>query len=109
MRRQLDSLLIGDIILIAVRVQNVIDRPSIMQVPTGEIRPGFVVAQDELLILITLLILWATVGRWMYNDARSHESSWAWQWGFGTPLTVLAGLDVMLLVIVIYLLLRGSA
>jgi len=61
-----------------------------------------------MLIFIALLILWATVGRWMYNDAKSRESYWAWQWGFGTPLAVLAGLDVMLLVNVIYLLLRDS-
>ena len=84
------------------------DRPSIMQVTTYEILPGVVIAQDELLILIALLILWATIGRWMYNDAKSRESSWAWQWGFGTPLAVIAGLDVMLLVIVICLLLRKS-
>lgn len=84
------------------------DRPSIMQVTTYEILPGVVIAQDELLIFIALLILWATVGRWMYNDAKSRGSKWAWQWGFGTPLTVGAGLDVMLLVIVIYLLLRDS-
>ena len=79
-----------------------------MQVTTYEILPGVVVAQDELLIFVALLILWATVGRWIYNDAKSRESRWAWQWGFGTPLTVIAGLDIMLLVIVIYLLLHNS-
>lgn len=83
-------------------------RLSIMQVTTHEILPGVVIAQDELLIFIALLILWATIGRWMYHDAKSRESSWAWQWGFGTPLTVIAGLDIMLLVVVIYLLLRKS-
>jgi len=82
--------------------------PSIIQITTYEILPGVVVAQNELLVLIALLFLWATVGRWMYRDAQSRESKWAWQWGFGTPLTVIVGLDVMLLVIVIYLLLRDS-
>lgn len=79
-----------------------------MQVTTYEILPGVVVAQDELVIFVALLMLWATIGRWIYKDAKSRESAWAWQWGFGTPLTVIAGLDVMLLVVIIYLLLRNS-
>ncbi|SDY83148.1 hypothetical protein SAMN05216564_11139 [Halopenitus persicus] len=60
------------------------------------------------LVLLGLAILYATVGRWIYADARNRGSEWAWQWGFGTPLTVFLGVDVFLLVIVIYLLLRAS-
>ncbi|MFC5134435.1 MULTISPECIES: hypothetical protein [Haloferacaceae] len=82
--------------------------PSLTQIPTYEILPGVVVARDELWLLVALLILWATVGRWLYRDAKARGSEWAWQWGFGTPLTVVAGIDVMLLVVVIYLLLRDS-
>lgn len=69
---------------------------------------GGVVAINELLLLAALLVLWATLGRWMYTDATERGSEWAWQWGFGTPLTVVAGLEVLLLVVVIYLLLRES-
>ncbi|WP_177167490.1 hypothetical protein [Halopenitus malekzadehii] len=61
------------------------------------------------LVLLGLAALYATVGRWIYVDARERGSEWAWQWGFGTPLTVFLGIDVFLLVIVIYLLLRASA
>ncbi|GAA0518032.1 hypothetical protein SAMN04488066_1195 [Halorubrum aquaticum] len=85
-----------------------LESPSIVQVTTYEILPGVVVARDELWLLLALLVLWATLGRWLYRDATSHGSEWAWQWGFGTPLAVIAGLDVMLLVVVIYLLLRDS-
>ncbi len=60
------------------------------------------------LVLLGLVVLYATVGRWIYADARERGSEWAWQWGFGTPLTVFLGIDVFLLVIVIYLLLRAS-
>ncbi len=59
--------------------------------------------------LLGLAILYVTVGRWLYVDARDRGSEWSWQWGFGTPLTVFLGIDVFLLVIVIYLLLRASA
>lgn len=85
-----------------------LDPPSTAQVTTYEILPGVVVARDELWLLFALVVLWATVGRWLYRDARSRGNEWAWQWGFGTPLTVVAGIDVMLLVVVIYLLLRDS-
>ncbi|ELZ35715.1 hypothetical protein [Halorubrum tebenquichense] len=82
--------------------------PSVAQIPTYQFPPGVTVARDELLLLAALLVLWATLGRWVYKDAKDRGSEWAWQWGFGTPLAVIAGLDVMLLVVVIYLLLRNS-
>ncbi|WP_096392961.1 hypothetical protein [Halorubrum trapanicum] len=81
--------------------------PSVAQLPTYRIW-GATVVQDELFMLAVLLVLWATLGRWIYKDATARDNDWAWQWGFGTPLTVIAGLDVMLLVVVIYLLLRNS-
>ncbi|EMA68182.1 hypothetical protein C461_06359 [Halorubrum aidingense JCM 13560] len=81
--------------------------PSLAQLPTYRLW-GVTVARDELFLLAALLALWATLGRWIYNDAEDRNSGWAWQWGFGTPLTVIAGLEVMLLVVVIYLLLRDS-
>ncbi|GAB7008275.1 hypothetical protein [Halorubrum trueperi] len=81
--------------------------PSIAQIPTFRFA-GATVAYDEVYLLVVLLVLWATLGRWVYKDATARGSEWAWQWGFGTPLTVVAGLDVLLLVVVIYLLLRDS-
>jgi len=81
--------------------------PSLAQLPTYRFS-NTIVARDELFLLAALLALWATLGRWLYRDAKDRGSDWAWQWGFGTPLTVIAGIDVMLLVIVIYLLLRIS-
>lgn len=86
-----------------------LDSPSVAQVMTEEFLPDAAAVQDDLWILLVLLVFWATVGRWLYRDATSRGSEWAWQWGFGTPLTVVAGIDVMLLVVVIYLLLRDSA
>ena len=80
---------------------------SVAQLPTYLIW-GATVVQDELFMLAVLLVLWATLGRWIYKDATARDNDWAWQWGFGTPLTVIGGLDAMLLVVVIYLLLRNS-
>ncbi|PAU84499.1 hypothetical protein CK500_02980 [Halorubrum salipaludis] len=82
--------------------------PSLAQLLTYQPLPGVTVARDELFLLAALIVLWATLGRWIYKDAKDRGSEWAWQWGFGTPLTVIAGIDVMLLVVVIYLLLRNS-
>ena len=82
--------------------------PSLAQLPAYQPFPGVTVARDELFLLAALLVLWATLGRWLYRDAKNRNSEWAWQWGFGTPLAVIAGLDVMLSVVVIYLLLRKS-
>ena len=80
---------------------------SLAQFPTYRFL-GVTVARDELFLLAALLVLWATLGNWLYKDASERDSDWAWQWGFGTPLTVIAGIDVMLLVVVIYLLVRNS-
>ena len=82
--------------------------PFIVQTSMYEILPNVHVTSGEVWIFVALLALWATIGKWIYKDANSRGSLWAWQWGFGTPLTVMAGIDVMLLVIVIYLLLRES-
>ncbi|SMO54342.1 hypothetical protein [Halorubrum cibi] len=81
--------------------------PSVAGLPTYRFW-GVTVVRDELFLFAALLVLWATLGRWIYGDAKARGSEWAWQWGFGTPLTLVAGLDVMLLVVVIYLLLRNS-
>jgi len=82
--------------------------PSLAQLPTYRFS-NTIVARDELFLLAALLVLWATLGRWLYRDAKDRDSDWAWQWGFGTPLAVIGGIDVMLLVVVIYLLVREPA
>ena len=85
-----------------------LDSPSVVQVTTYEILPGVVVARDELWLLLALLVLWATLGRWLYRDARSRGSEWAWQWGVGIAVLFLAGLVPGLLGILIYLVVRGD-
>mgnify|MGYP005850049717 CR=1 FL=1 len=82
--------------------------PSLAQLPTYRFS-STVVARGELFLVAVLLVLWATLGRWLYRDAKDRDSDWAWQWGFGTPLAVIGGIDVMLLVVVIYLLVREPA
>ncbi len=64
---------------------------------------------------VTALVVFAilfSIGRWIYRDAKSRGSEWAWQWAFGIPLLLLPGLVPGLyviglvpglLVIVIYL------
>lgn len=41
-------------------------------------------------VLVVFAILFV-LGRWLYRDARSRGSEWAWQWATGIPLLLLAG------------------
>ncbi|WP_049985340.1 hypothetical protein [Halobellus rufus] len=73
--------------------------PLPLQVPGG----------PELLILfLVLLVVFGLVGRWVYRDAKSRGSDWAWQWGVGVALLFLAGLVPGLLGILIYVTVRGE-
>lgn len=65
-------------------------------------------APELLIILLIFFIVFGLIGRWVYNDAKSRGSQWAWQWGVGIALLFLAGLVPGLLGIIIYLLVRGD-
>lgn len=59
--------------------------------------------------LVAFVILVA-LGRWLYRDASSRGSEWAWQWATGIPLVFLAsviagpiGVLFGILALVIYL------
>lgn len=44
---------------------------------------------DEFIIVFAVfLALYPTLGLWVYRDAEDRGSKWAWQWGFGLPITV---------------------
>ena len=62
-------------------------------------------------LLITLLIFFVVfglIGRWVYNDAKSRGSEWAWQWGVGIAFLFLVGLIPGMFGIIIYFLIRGD-
>lgn len=61
-----------------------------------------------LTVLAVLAVLYATLGRWLYRDARRRGSEWAWQWATGIPALLLLALVPGLLVLIIYLLLRDG-
>lgn len=63
---------------------------------------------ELLVILLIILLLAAVVGRWIYRDAKSRGSDWAWQWAVGIVILFLVGLVPGLLGVVIYLLIRGD-
>ena len=76
-----------------------------MLIPLQMGLPG---APELLVILLIFLIPGLLVGRWIYRDARSRGSDWAWQWGVGITLLFVAGLVPGLLGVIIYLLVRGD-
>ncbi|PAU84297.1 hypothetical protein CK500_07670 [Halorubrum salipaludis] len=73
--------------------------PVPLQVPGGP---------ELLILLLILLVVFGLVGRWVYRDAKSRGSDWAWQWGVGVALLFLAGLVPGLLGILIYVTVRGD-
>ncbi|WP_123623967.1 hypothetical protein [Halorubrum sp. CSM-61] len=70
-----------------------------LQVPGGP---------ELLILLLILFVVFGLVGRWVYRDAKSRGSDWAWQWGVGIALLFLAGLVPGLLGILIYVTVRGD-
>lgn len=61
-----------------------------------------------LTVLAVLAVLYATLGRWLYRDASRRGSEWAWQWATGIPALLLLAVVPGLLVLIIYLLVRGD-
>lgn len=58
-----------------------------------EIAPAFVpgsrLAGPLALLLAHVVGIW--LGWWIYRDAKSRGSDWAWQWGTGIALLIVAG------------------
>lgn len=69
--------------------------------------PGIPAGPEILVFLLLLVIIGILVGRWVYRDAKSRGSNWAWQWGVGIAV-LLVPIVPGLLVLIIYLLLRGN-
>jgi len=65
-------------------------------------------APELLVVLLVLVVAFGLIGRWVYRDARSRGSQWAWQWGVGIGVLFLAGLVPGLLGLLIYLVVRGD-
>ena len=62
----------------------------------------------EQLILFLVFVVFGLIGRWVYRDARSRGSEWAWQWGVGIAVLFLAGLVPGLLGTLTYVSVRGD-
>lgn len=66
---------------------------------------------QSFIIIIPLLFL---IGRWVYRDATARGSEWAWQWSVGISVLIAFTLSpnfgplILILVLTIYLLLRGE-
>ena len=59
-------------------------------------------APELVVILLVLVVAFGLIGRWVYRDAKSRGSEWAWQWGVGIAVLFLMGLVPGLLGILIY-------
>jgi hypothetical protein len=65
-------------------------------------------APELVVILLVLVVAFGLIGRWVYRDAKSRGSEWAWQWGVGIAVLFLMGLVPGLLGILIYVTVRGD-
>ena len=70
-----------------------------LQVPGGP---------ELIIIFLVLFIAFGLIGRWVYRDARSRGSDWAWRWGVGIALLFLMGLVPGLFGILVYVVTRGE-
>jgi uncharacterized membrane protein len=69
--------------------------------------PGIPAGPEVLIFLLILVVIGILVGRWVYRDAKSRGSNWAWQWGVGTAI-LLVPIVPGLIVLIIYLFVRGN-
>jgi hypothetical protein len=69
--------------------------------------PGIPAGPEVLVFLLIMLVIGILVGRWVYQDAKSRGSNWAWQWGVGIAI-LLVPVVPGLVVLIIYLFIRGS-
>ena len=65
-------------------------------------------APELVILFLVLAVAFGLIGRWVYRDAKSRGSEWAWQWGVGIAVLFLAGLVPGLLGILIYVSVRGD-
>lgn len=63
---------------------------------------------ELMIILLILFLVFGLIGGWVYRDAKSRGSDWAWQWGVGIALLFLLGLVPGLLGVLIYVSVRGE-
>lgn len=69
--------------------------------------PGLLGGPEILLFLLFMAVVGIVVGRWVYQDAKSRGSSWAWQWGVGIAV-LLIPVAPGLLALATYILTRGN-
>lgn len=74
-----------------------------LQVGIGPLPGG----QEAIFILIFVILL-SMLGRWIYYDAKSRGSDWAWQWGVGIPILAFFAIVPALLALLIYFYIRGE-
>lgn len=58
-----------------------------------------------LIIILTIFVI-LYVSRWVYQDADSRGSDWAWQWAFITAIALFAGIVPGIVVLLIYYYIR---
>ena len=65
-------------------------------------------AVELTIILLMFAVIGFIAGRWVYRDASTRGSTWAWQWGVAVGLLLVSGLVPGIIAAVIYLLFRPS-
>ena len=68
--------------------------------------PGLLGGPEVLILMLILLVFGFFLGRWVYRDAKSRGSSWAWQWGVAIGIFLVPVVPSLVL-LALYLLLRG--
>ena len=79
-----------------------------MFVSSPAVLPGAPGGPELIIVLSIILLLLGLLGRWIYRDAKSRGSDWAWQWATGIPMMFVLELVPGLLTLIIYLLVRDD-
>lgn len=70
--------------------------------------PGVPGGPELLILLVMFAILGVIVAAWIYRDASSRGSPWAWQWAVGIVFLFMIGLIPGIVGLLMYLGVRGE-
>jgi hypothetical protein len=88
--------------------QNVQDTLIITEIMFTIIQlPGLPGGVEILVLFLSWIIIAGFAGRWVYRDAKRRGSNWAWQWGVGIAVLLVAG-GAGILALIIYVVIRGE-
>lgn len=65
-------------------------------------------AVELLILLVVFAVIGVLVARWIYHDAKSRDSPWAWQWAVGIVFLFIIGILPGIIGLLVYRWVRGE-